>query len=341
MTRGPGGADELEFLQALMKRGFVTIPRLVFDYAAHLGLDYDTIGKLFAIMACMGIPGESAFGSFVITRKANPHDFDQVRRLLSDLEQKDLVLIDSESEPDQIAFSFGPMFARLRAAWGEDRQRYEEEAAVGGAVDPAVLAAQQAFGRPLNPREVEDILDWVDSFGFDADVVHAVIREGLRSGATRMGYYNQIARQWYEEGVRTPEDAEQYTQRYRKAAGKHKAIVQYMGLNRQLTPAEQALLDKWTEEWGFSNEVVIRAGEMAAGSRNPLQYMNRVLETWREKGIRTVADVDVLEQQRRVAPAADKGARTRSKAPAKSNVFLQREKKDDKYYDHIFRKFDD
>jgi DnaD/phage-associated family protein len=337
MSRGPAEPGELEFLQALLKRGFVNIPRMLFDYMGDLELDYDDLGKIFAVLSCIGGVTENAFGPHILSRRVNPHDFDQVRRLIHDLEQKDVVR--SEEEGDVITFSFIPLFARLRGFWDQYRLEYEQEMPGHGA-DPAVVAAQRLLGRPLSDREVVDIQDWTVSYGFDVPMVEAIIREGQRQGVTRMSYLNQIARQWYEEGIRTPEEAELYIERYRKAAGKHKAIIQYLGLKRALTGAEQALLDKWTDEWGFGQEVIMRACEEAAGSKNPLQYVNRVLESWREHGVRTVAEVEQLlaEHKRRLSTETNKAPRA-AKTPAKSNVLLQREKKDDKYYDYIFKRF--
>jgi DnaD/phage-associated family protein len=341
MSRGTFGTGEVDFLQAWVKRGFVNIPRMLFDYTADLGLDYDTIGKMYAILACVGGSGESAFGAYTISRKANPEYFDQLRLLIVDLEQKDLVR--SEDEGDQIIFSLIPLFSRLRAIWEHYREQYEEEVAAGGVSDPSLLAAERLLGRPLSDREVLDIQDWSSTFAFDTEMVQAVIREGQRLGVTRMSYLNQIAKQWFEEGVRTPDEAEAYVQRYRRASGKHKSIIQYLGLKRQLTGAEQGLLDRWTDEWGFSNEVIIRAGEEAAGSRNPLQYINRVLESWQEQGVKSLSDVDqvLVEHKRRSTPAAAAAENRSRRPPSKSNVFLQREKKDDKYYDHIYKKFSD
>lgn len=332
------GAGELEFLQAFMKRGFVTIPRMLYDYSADLGLDYDTIGKIFAVMVGVEGVAETAFGPYAISRRVT-HDFDQLRRLIAELEEK--VIIRIEEEGDELTFSFIPLLSRLRAIWEQYREQYEEEAE-RGVSDPAVAAAERLLGQPLSDRQVADIQDWVTAYGFDPAMVQAVIREGQRQGVTRMAYLNQIARQWYEEGIRSPEEAKLHVERHRKAVGKHKSVLQYLGYKR-LTGAEQAMLDRWTDEWGFSNEVIIRACTEAAGVDNPLTYVNRILEGWQKQGVKTLAEAEqaVTEYKRRFgSPQFDKASRAR-KAPAKSNVILRRENKDDKFDDYIFKKFDD
>ncbi|HWI62008.1 MAG TPA: DnaD domain protein [Symbiobacteriaceae bacterium] len=344
MSRGSMEIGELDFLQALLKRGFVTIPRMVIDYVPDLGLDYDTLGKLFTLFSWVGGPAESAFGVYAITRRAYPHDFDQMRSVVIDLQNKDIVRI--EQEGDTLAFSLIPLFSRLRVHWVEHGERLEQEIAASGP-DPVLAAAQKLLGRPLSDREVADIQDWVTTYGYEVDMVQTIIREGQRQGVTRMTYLNQIARQWHEENIRTPEEAEQYLQRYRKSAAKHKAIISYLGIKRQLSGAEQALFDRWTDEWGFGTDVIMKACDLAAGSHNPLQYVNKVLENWRDRGVRTVADTEQLEaehKRRSVAAGSDPGraAKAPKSAPNRnSNVFLKREKKDDSYYDQLFKKLDE
>jgi DnaD/phage-associated family protein len=340
MSRGPVGSGELEFLEAVMKQGFVNIPRILFTYTADLGLDYDIIGKMFIILASVGGRTDLAFGPYVISRKANGEDFEQLRSLVLDLEKSEIVV--SEDTGDQVSFTFAPLFFHIRAIWSHYRDQHEEELARNGTTDPVLAAAERLLGRPLGSREITDIQDWMTSYGFDGRLVMAVVKEGKRSGSDRISYLNQIARGWHEAGVTTPEQAEEYIQQHRQAAGKHKSILQYLGLPRQINKAELSLLDKWTEEWGFSNEVVIRACEEATGSKNPLQYVNRVLERWMEMGLKTVADVDQAQAEYKRRPAIESAAaidNRRRKTPAKSNVFLPSEKKDDNYYDHIYKKF--
>jgi DnaD/phage-associated family protein len=344
MSRGSMGTGELEFLQAFVKRGFVAIPRMVMDYLVELGIDYDTLGKLTVLLSYYGGAADSAFGPHVVSRKVNPHDFEHICSLVTELEQRDIVRI--EEAGDVLTFTFVPLYSRLRVHWAEQAERLQQELATNGP-DPVLAVAQKLLGRPLSDREVADIQDWVVTYSFDTEMVQAIIREGQSQGVTRMSYLNQIARTWFEAGVRTPDEAEQLLQKNRKTVAKHKTIISYIGIKRQLTGAEQAMLDRWSEEWGFSNEVIMKACDLATGSQNPLQYANRVLENWRDRGVKTVADTEQAEaehKRRSVAAASDSGRgakASRSNAQRNSNVFLKREKKDDTYYDHIFKKFDD
>lgn len=334
----PSVSGDIEFLQALLKRGFVHIPRMLFDYTVDLQLDYDTIGRLFALLACLGGPSESPYNAYAISKKNHPRDYEQLRTLVIDLEQKDIVRV--ERGGDDITFSFTPLYSRVRANWEHYREQHENEI-TPTAIPHVIGQIEKLIGRPLSDREVKESLEWADDYGFNDGLVLAVWREGMSQGVTRLNYLKQIALSWFEGGVRTEEEIEALAQRHRKAVGKHKAIIQYLGLKR-LSGAEQALIEKWTSEWGFSNEVVLRACAEAAGSNNPLQYINKVLEVWHDQGVKSVADVErLLTEHRRRMPQreTETPAGKGKKGTTGSNVFLRRDKKDEKYYDHVYKPF--
>lgn len=342
MSHDQSGSGELWFLQALLKSGFVQLPRMLFEYTADLALDYDTIGKLSVLFSIIGPGATSPYEPFIVSRKSLPRDFEQVRALITELEQKDIVESDLIPNDDEtLEFSFTPLYARLRAHWQHYRERHEAERK---GPHPAVAVAERLFGRLLSSSELAEILGWVEEYEFDPEMIAAVIQEGKRQGVLRMSYLNSIARRWHEEGIRTLEQAEADSPNYHRGVARYRPIVQYLGLKRQLTRPEQELFEKWTAEWGFSNEVIMRAADAASGSKNPIPYMNRVLENWRAKNVRTVSDVETLEEEyKRNAPKKEESARKPATArkPARSNVLWSSgEKKDKEYYAHIYKKFE-
>jgi DnaD/phage-associated family protein len=336
------GSGELWFLQALLKSGFVQLPRMLFEYSADMALDYDTIGKLSVLLSIVGPSASSPYEQFVISRTNLPQDFEQMRRLVAELEQKDLVESTAIADGEAFEFSLTPLYARLRAHWEHYREQHEAERS---GPHPAVAVAEQLFGRPLSPNEMEEILNWAEEYGFDPEMVAAVIQEGKRQNIWHLGYLRSIARRWHEQGIRTLEQVEAESGNYQRGIARFRPILQYLGLKRQLTKPEQELLEKWTTEWGFSNEVILRAADEASGSKNPIHYMNRVLENWRAKNVKTVSDVETLQEEyKRNVPKKDEGARRAAatrKPTSRSNVLWSSgEKKDKEYYAHIYKKFE-
>lgn len=342
MSVEPVGPGEFGFVDALMKRGFINLPRMLFDYTLDLGLDYDRIGKVFAILSCVGGPGESPFGSYRVTRRSMPRDFDQVKTLVLQL-QEDMITRCDRATENEITFSFTPLYARLRAVFEDYYHDYQCEQAKQGP-HPAVTLAEQMLGRPLSVSEVRSVLDWVEELGFSVEMVEAIIQEGRRAGKLQMNYLTRIAQNWAQIGIQTPEQAEAYIQEHQRNAGRCRTVAQALGIKRALTASEQALIERWYGEWGFDDGVILEACEQAVGTENPLRYTNKVLKTWLTEGIRTTADIAAKAEQamRTVAAGAEpqRTSRTRRKPAGQSNVILKRGKKDEEYYDSVFKRFD-
>ncbi|MGS0763116.1 DnaD domain protein [Syntrophomonas curvata] len=51
---------------------------------------------------------------------------------------------------------------------------------------------------------------------------------------------------------------------------------------------------KWRKDWGFTREMILKAAELMAlyAQKSSLEYIDRVLNDWRDKGLNTVEDVE-------------------------------------------------
>lgn len=364
----------MDLALALLKRGFVGFPRLLIDYAGPLELGYDELGKLLVFMSepevylAEPLPG----ADFRIRMGASPDRYRNLRERL--MEFADLGLVFYRENPDgtELVFNFQPMLERLEALVRE-HEALEAEAAAELAADipaagigpevpgtegpaaplpasasfleqvrlhaPILRWTEQRLGRPLGDREVTDILDWINTYGFDDRVVRAIIDEGLERGITRFSYLNQIARRWHEDGIRTLEEAEAERAEYRKVMTRWGRVVSRLGLGRRLTRAEQQLLEKWSKDWGLPDEVILRACDETVYAREPnFAYLDRVLGSWHAQGVRTVADVERVLQEHRRSRQHGRAASERDRPPARSNVFLTGKSRDNINYEEFYRR---
>lgn len=364
----------MDLALALLKRGFVSFPRLLIDHAGPLELGYDELGKLLVFLSEPEVHHPEPFPGvdFRIRMGTSPDRYRNLRERL--MEFADLGLVFYRESPDgtELVFNFQPMFERLEALVRDHEAVEAEEAAglaagvqaagIGAEVPdaevpaarppastsfleqvrlhaPILRWAEQRLGRPLGDREVADILDWINTYGFDDRVVRAIIDEGLERGITRFSYLNQIARRWHEDGIRTLDEAEAERAEYRKVMARWGRVVNRLGLGRRLTRAEQQLLEKWSKDWGLPDEVILRACDETVYAREPnFAYLDRVLASWHAQGVRTVADAERVLQQHRRSRAQGRPAAERESPPARSNVFLSGKSRDDIDYEQLYRR---
>ena len=56
---------------------------------------------------------------------------------------------------------------------------------------------------------------------------------------------------------------------------------------------DRQVLATW-REWGFDDDMILRAAAISAGKTAPLLYMNTVLSNWKNSGVKTVEQADAL-----------------------------------------------
>jgi DnaD/phage-associated family protein len=311
-SNGWPGHTDLDFAMALFNRGFAAFPRLLIDYAVEMDLDYDSLGKLLVLLSELGGSDVLQAVHMELEAKTMGAGYYQVRRLVYDLAERDLVMFDEpRGGEDRLVLSFAPLFSRLAAVWKHDQEHRALER--GTPFTPApnpqgdhqavVRYAEERLGRPLSEREISSILEWLQTYGFQEDLARAVIDEGCSNGVPRFAYLNRIAASWHEEGVRTLEDLQATQTEYRRAMVKHNMVARYLGLGRRLSEAEQKLVNKWVEEWGFPDDVILRACDTTVNIKEPnLRYIDRVLEGGHAQGIKTGAEAEALLRQRHLGP---------------------------------------
>lgn len=346
-TIGASSEHELAFSLVLWKKGFVAFPRLLLHYAAEALLDYESIGMLLHLLFLLQ-DDDSMTGEYQIRAEdGNEERFSAIQNLAVALDERELILIE-EMREGEICLSFRPLYAKLRAVWLADQQHREallQETVISPAEKMArnqelLRDTEQRFGRPLAAREIDILIDWVEELGLGHEAVEVMLDEAAERGRLRFDYVNAIARDWAQRGVRTKEDAEAARSRYREAMARHDRIVRYLGLGRRLTAAEEGLLAKWTTEWGFPDDVVLKACDQTVNIKDPnFRYIDAVLEGWKALGVRTVADAEAAlnDHKGRRAPVPASQGRKPAGA-ARSNVFLPVEKKDRAHYEEFFDK---
>lgn len=198
-------------------------------------------------------------------------------------------------------------------------------------LSPAFQYAESVLARPLGNAEILAIRRWHEEYGFDARVIVALLEDCYRRDRKGLAYLEKVAASWYDQGVRDLADVERLTLLHRERLGLGQRVARYLGLSRKLTEAEQALIDKWTTEWGFALEVILKACSTTVNIDRPsFAYIDRVLDNWRTAGVRTPEDADRLLTEER---AGKRSRRTRRPRAANFNVHYAG--KDDAFYEQF------
>ena len=159
---------------------------------------------------------------------------------------------------------------------------------------------QRLLGRSLNTEELKILLGFVRYLGLPADVISVLVcycKERARQrGSSRNPSLRAIEKEayfWAERGIDTVEEAAAFisAQNIRNSR-MHRLMEQLQIRGRALTQAEERYAQSWLD-MGLEDGLIAMAYERTCLNTGGLNwaYMNKILQRWKEQGLRTLEDV--------------------------------------------------
>jgi len=96
---------------------------------------------------------------------------------------------------------------------------------------------------------------------------------------------------WHDRGLASEEAVKKYLVRFREANLALRKIYEACGHNGRPTEADRLLYEKW-KGYGMDEELLLFGAEQArVAEGSKIAYLNKVLENWKEAGIRDISQV--------------------------------------------------
>ncbi len=170
-----------------------------------------------------------------------------------------------------------------------------------------IFIAESYIGRPLSPSDIQVLLYIYDSLGFSADLIDYLIQYCVGRGKKQFSYIQKVAMNWADSNITTIEQAKNQTGRYDKSVY---TIMKALGKNSDPTDPEIAFIRKWSEEWGFSQKIILKACEKTVLStdRHRFEYTNGILSKWHAAGVFSEQDIEAFEAGHNAAAKPAKNA---------------------------------
>ena len=147
----------------------------------------------------------------------------------------------------------------------------------------------------MSPSWYSDIDLWFKKYAFDEEVMVALFRYCFNRSALHRNYIQTVADAWYKNNIKTFNDLEVYYQKQEKLNVLYKSISKKLGYNRQLTQYEQAYIEKWSIDYGFSLEIIEIALKKTTSKANPnFDYLDKLLTDWHDRGFKTTSEIQTF-----------------------------------------------
>ena len=152
------------------------------------------------------------------------------------------------------------------------------------------LTAPRQFGM----QELRHIYDWIEVYGLEEGAVLELVAYCMEQKGRRVSinYMSAVAQGWAEDNIRTFEAARAAIEAYSLRRHGATAILRQWNKRRRPTQDEMALYEKWTGEWGFSDEAILAALPRLTVSGSPnFTYLDELLSTLRDQRLTEASDI--------------------------------------------------
>ena len=168
--------------------------------------------------------------------------------------------------------------------------------------------AQVVLGRTIGWEGQATFLIIYDHYGLPAEVILTLLEYLKSIGKTSMSDIIKLAKSWAQKEITTVDRADEYIDRMNSTKAVFEAIKEVSGIKHEKPSASQAeFMAEWTE-MGFSIPVIVKAYDiMVTNTEKPsFPYVNKVLLAWRDKGYKTVSDIENGEKKDKSPAKSDK-----------------------------------
>ena len=187
-------------------------------------------------------------------------------------------------------------------------------------------AGEGKLGKKLTTPDLATLLGLYDQVGLPADVIFLLVsfcaeRTAQQYGPGRRPTLRQIEREgyaWARLGLMTQESAAAYIKDYQHRREALPELMQLLRLgDRQPGPSEERYLLSWAG-MGFDRSVIELAYDKTLLKCKELKwpYMNKILTSWHQKGLHTLAEVESGDRPASVAVRGQTQAAQRREEPA-------------------------
>jgi len=141
-------------------------------------------------------------------------------------------------------------------------------------------------------------------FGFDDNTLLSVADFCFKSGIRKLEGMDNVINKFYKLGLTTPTAIDEYISDKVAADKTVKALLEKMNISRNPNQLDRDFYATWTTDWNFPTNVIEYVATLSADKTSPMQYMNKILSSFREQKIITLAEAKKANIQK--ATASDK-----------------------------------
>lgn len=178
--------------------------------------------------------------------------------------------------------------------------------------------------RPLNTQEKIKIIKWLRDYNISCEMIshaYSYAYDVLKKKSP--AYVESIIMNWYDKGFTSLSEVMNDFNVMNDTQRNYNKLMQSLAMPfKNVSDFEKKIIDKWYDDFGYGNDVIIKAAENFIYTSKPsIAYLDAILEAWHKQGIKTVEDAQKANDLYR----SDKNAATTKRPSKKAKDFDERE----------------
>ncbi len=156
-----------------------------------------------------------------------------------------------------------------------------------------LCTAENLYGRPLTSTEQKGLVYINEVMGLPADVIIMAVEYCISDGKAHFNYIQKLCAGWVDDEIITHARAEEEIKKLTERKSREGLVRVAFGINdRALTANNKKYINSWFDD-GFDIDMIKIAYERAVDRIGSLSfpYINKILQSWKEKGIFTEKDL--------------------------------------------------
>lgn len=184
-------------------------------------------------------------------------------------------------------------------------KRIEESSEVAALMQEADVI----LGKITSPGIKATLLMLLDDDGLPIDVILMLIQYAVGVGKGNRSYIETVGHSWAAEGIDTIEKAEKKIKMIGELGKAWNNLEKIVGMERrQPTAREEEAVNRWYNQWNYSQEMVKEAYEICvnANGKYVLKYMDSIITRWHKEGIYKLEQVHLERKGSKLKRNIDK-----------------------------------
>ncbi len=164
-------------------------------------------------------------------------------------------------------------------------------------INSLFYTAEKVMGKYLSFNDLSAIFGLYDWLRLPIDVIILLLSYCADNNHRSIRYIEKVAIDWAENGITTVEKANEYIKRFNVS---YREILKAFGnSDRNPTAAEIKYMNKWLTEFEMPLQLILEACDktILQTSKPRIQYTDKIICDWHAKGVKTLEQVRLLEEQ--------------------------------------------